>query len=402
MLYLPSDDSQTLPNHEADSFWNVFKLCQQGANLHIVGFSTYGYNGAWDTSASTTVVTPYSIPPKNTWGLEDVRFTKAESEDYISRFCTTYFDLEEDDTTLLQEYVVNTTAYHPGLVAYFMDKIQDHFFSDRKYGKKLTFERIFLYLKSYEFYIAIGNEARACKALYHLTDEEAKVCDMVFHGVSSRIPLQSREALRLLKTGLLSVQNEQLDFTAPYLRVLYLQQRYGSSLRAKKPPEDFKAFLKGTFTIMDANTIRNSSSVGTDGRILERLWQMEFYRAATSLLPYDVHISPDVGARWGSRGYLDFWVDDDRCWAIELLRDGSDAPGHKHRFEDGGIYARIKKRTKEWAIIDIRNPGLSNKRPAYNGGNWVNVYCQENWDSVIIDYGEGEQTSVCLMGGQVG
>ena len=169
MLYLPSGDSQTLPNHEADSFWNAFKLCQQGANLHIVGFSTYGYNGAWDTSAPTTVVTSYSIPPKNTWALEDVRFTKAGSEDYISLFCTSYFYLEEDDATLLQEYVVNTTAYHPGLVAFFMGNIHDHFFSDRKYGKKLTFERIFLYLKSYEFYIAIGDEARACKALYRPT-----------------------------------------------------------------------------------------------------------------------------------------------------------------------------------------------------------------------------------------
>ena len=177
----------------------------------IAGYRGGGFPEGSHRPPPTTVVTPYSIPPKNTWGLEDVRFTKAESEDYISRLCTSYFDLEEDDTTLLQEYVVNITAYRPGLVAYFIGKIQDHFFSDRKYGKKLTFERIFLYLKSYKFYIAIGDEARACKAPYHLTDEEAKVCDMVFHGVSSRIPLQSKEALRLLKTGLLSVQNEQVD-----------------------------------------------------------------------------------------------------------------------------------------------------------------------------------------------
>ncbi|RUS21168.1 hypothetical protein BC937DRAFT_93423 [Endogone sp. FLAS-F59071] len=70
---------------------------------------------------------------------------------------------------------------------------------------------------------------------------------------------------------------------------------------------------------MNAETIRNLYSIGTDDWLLEHVWQMEFYRAATQILPRNIFISPDVGAHFKSSGYLDFWVDDGWCWAIKLL-----------------------------------------------------------------------------------
>ena len=152
------------------------------------------------------------------------------------------------------------------------------------------------------------------------------------------------------------------------------------------------------FTNMNAEVIRNSYCVGKDERLLERAWQMEFYRAATQVLPPNIFISPDVGTYWGSSGYVDFFVDDDRSWAIELLRDGEDAPDHKKRFEAGGIYVPIKRISKEWAIIDIRQPGLPNDNPAYSADcHWINVYCQENWKSVIIE-DKDEKVEVQLLG----
>ena len=85
----------------------------------------------------------------------------------------------------------------------------------------------------------------------------------------------------------------------------------------------------------------NSFGVGKDKRLLERTWQMEFYRVATQVLPNTVYISPDVGADFGSRGFVDFFVDDDRKWVIELLRDGERAEDHENRFKSDGIYAKI-------------------------------------------------------------
>jgi hypothetical protein len=147
---------------------------------------------------------------------------------------------------------------------------------------------------------------------------------------------------------------------------------------------------------MSAEVIRNSYCVGTDGRFPERAWQMEFYRAATQVLPDDIFISPDVGTYWGSGGYLDFFVDNDRSWRIELLRDGQDTSSHKSRLES--VYNSIKKICKEWAVIDIRHPGLRNKKSEYSGDrHWINVYCQKNWESVIIEDKDGK-VGVQLMG----
>jgi hypothetical protein len=206
------------------------------------------------------------------------------------------------------------------------------------------------------------------------------------------------EKTRLVKTNLLSEQGNKLDFASPYLRMLYLQRRWGSTIRPTNPPQDFKSFLRGTFTKMSAETIRNSYCVGVDERLLERAWQMEFYRAATQILPLDIFISPDVGTYWGSSGYVDFFVDDDRSWSIELLRDGENASNHKQRFEAGHIYAPLRRISKEWAIIDIRRPDLPNYNPAYSADHhWINVYCQDNWESVIIE-DKNEKVKVRLMG----
>jgi len=155
-------------------------------------------------------------------------------------------------------------------------------------------------------------------------------------------------------------------------------------------PEDFKSFLLATFAAMNAKTLQNSYGIGKDGRLLERTWQMEFYRAATQVLPADVFISPDVGARFGSHGFLDFYVDDGRNWAIELLWDGDKAPQHQERFELGGVYNSIKEASKEWAIIDIRSPEFESL-PRMKGDHWIYVRCQEGLESVTVEFEDTEE-----------
>jgi hypothetical protein len=65
-----------------------------------------------------------------------MRFTQDEYEDYFLHFCKTHLRKmkDENDIKYLQEYVCNTTARHPGLVAFFMNHIRDHFSSQLKYN----------------------------------------------------------------------------------------------------------------------------------------------------------------------------------------------------------------------------------------------------------------------------
>lgn len=61
-------------------------------------------------------------------------------------------------------------------------------------------------------------------------------------------------------------------------------------------PTNFRSFPHAVFTNIDSETIEKSYFVGKDGRLLERAWQMEFYRAAIQALPSNIYISADVGA----------------------------------------------------------------------------------------------------------
>ena len=120
-FFAPLSDTPLQAYHSGNTFWDVFKQCLQGGNLQIVCFTSDGYKGALATPG--TLVTPCAIPEQNTWGFNDVRFTDDEFEDFVSRFCKSHLHLEDHDSKLLQQYVGNTTGYHPGLVACFMDKI---------------------------------------------------------------------------------------------------------------------------------------------------------------------------------------------------------------------------------------------------------------------------------------
>lgn len=153
MLYKTKDDSSATPHHGGSVLWHVFKTCQQSGNLRIVVFAVYGYRGAWDCSSACAMdVSPFQINPSNTWGLEDLRFTDDEYNDYVSRFCRAHMgNMGSGDAAALQEYVRNTTGRHPGLVAYFMNSIRQKFQQRLKYGGALKFSEIFLYLKTHDF-----------------------------------------------------------------------------------------------------------------------------------------------------------------------------------------------------------------------------------------------------------
>ena len=49
--------------------------------------------------------------------------------------------------------------------------------------------------------------------------------------------------------------------------------------------------------------------------------QKEFYTRAVSFLPINLNISPKVGKVFGIKGRLDFYVNGDKRWGIDLIRE---------------------------------------------------------------------------------
>jgi len=210
---------------------------------------------------------------------------------------------------------------------------------------------------------------------------------------------------RLIKTYILSDvssdesttdDNKVLDFAAPLIRLAYLQNRVGSMQRSVMAPKNFREFLTLVFAAMNPKTLQASLGIGSDGRLLERVWQMEFYRAATQVLPESIFISVDVGAVFGSSGFIDFYVDDARDWAIELLRDGNDVEEHCRRFEADNVYGPIVGIAKEYAIIDIRQS--QKELPRSPKREFIHVQCAINFESVIMRFADGSKEKIALLG----
>jgi hypothetical protein len=235
---------------------------------------------------------------------------------------------------------------------------------------------------------------------------EEQICDEVIrHPDGYRNTDYSEDivgaVVRFRRTGLLHEKDTVLDFSAPLLRSCYFQSRLGSTIRAGSPPDNIDDFILKTFTLIDPFVLAQSLGIGTDGRLLERTWQMEFYRAATRLLPKSDVLSPDVGAWFNSPGYLDFWVGGSRKWAIELLRDGNKVSEHLDRAN--GLYVEIITGANVYKVIDIRKPG-SKPPQRLSRENLVTVICGDMWKEVTI-YGlerhpEGKTVSLNSAGQQ--
>ncbi|CAG8693980.1 7807_t:CDS:2, partial [Acaulospora morrowiae] len=397
-------ENEDEPRHGGNVFWNSFKRILQSSRLYIVAFASYGHYGAYTARGDHAImdISPCSLHKSNMWRFEDVCFTREEFHSYFNYFCEKNLQmLKEEDIPLLSCYVSEITALHPGLVAFTMNQIHIRFVKHT--FERLTFAKVFAYLKSYDFNDHF-NDIRAMPKITDMSDEEMRIADTVLFKkggleiITNTILFKSRvfKTNILVDTGMTKTGYSSINFPAPLLRATYLQNRFGLVTRPKSPPNSFKDFIISVFSKMNSRVLQKSLGVGNDCRLLECVWQIEFYRASMQVLPMNIYASVDVGAVFGSEGYLDFYINDQRNWAIELLQEEDKLQEHQQRLQKDGRYASILKYAKEWAIIDIRN---SKKRPPeQKGKDVIYVLCAQNFESVQLMYPDGSNDRVQLLG----
>ena len=114
--------------------------------------------------------------------------------------------------------------------------------------------------------------------------------------------------------------------------------------------ETVYTILKQILQLFNPQVLVNTLSMGKHGQRYESIYQDEFYRCCYLLAPSKCH--PDVGAIYGSRGFLDFYIDGELQWGFELLRDGNKLQGHIDRFDlVSGRYADIP--LADYAVVDF-------------------------------------------------
>ncbi len=236
-----------------------------------------------------------------------------------------------------------------------MDALINQFssLSPRPNAKKLEAE-ILLYLMSNPYRTRISDSRAFLKR--PLTQPEKTLLSDLVHATTDAVGYkESIEVIDLIKAGILA-RNHKGDviFTAPVVRAAFIWKLYGESAPRSFTVASLEEFIVECVTRMNPDILKRSKSIGADKRLLERQWQMEFYRCAVQIVSHQHSISPDVGQIFNSEGFLDFYVDDTWKWGIELLREGDEMKSHSERFAPGGIYEAIAPEMAAWVILDFR------------------------------------------------
>jgi len=189
-------------------------------------------------------------------------------------------------------------------------------------------------------------------------DQENIILKNVVLNTSIRITKGSTQAkviANLQKIGILTVldDEDEFQFASPLVTHVVAAHLFRASYEYPKRDITYiDDFLFLCLERLSPNFLSKSKGKSANEILLERTWQMEFYRVATSCLPNNVFVSPDVGHVFGATGYLDFYVNDNKQWAIELTREGKDLDEHIERFGENGEYYEIPN--KDWAVLDFR------------------------------------------------
>ena len=181
------------------------------------------------------------------------------------------------------------------------------------------------------------------------------------------------------------------------MRIVVGQRLFSTS--GQSLPVDFEEFLRRSIERMRPSVLKTSLSYKShEAQLVERAWQMEWYTAATSIMSPAVTVSPDVSPVFGASGYLDFYVNGDLQWGVELVRKGIRLWSYVKHFLSGP-YTDIP--LKRWAIIDFRANtkgicGLKDPKDS-RGAFWYAMYT-EDFREITICRSRAPDETLVLQG----
>jgi hypothetical protein len=125
-------------------------------------------------------------------------------------------------------------------------------------------------------------------------------------------------------------------------------------------------FLLAALQRMRSSALAEFASGNTNETARERQIQMELYRSATSCVPSNVFIIPELRVAM-TNGFVDLNITGAGVdWLWELLVNGDDAAEHQSRFEPGGKYHSRVKQSTRFVLIDFRQGrGIRKTRPGF-------------------------------------
>jgi hypothetical protein len=212
------------------------------------------------------------------------------------------------------------------------------------------------------------------------------------------IKLNEDKLIDLHRSGICIADHTErtLRFSSEIMRIfyrnLYFKAIYGvngSNVITDWNNESVYSLLKRILKLFNPQVFVNTQAIGRDGRRYERIYQDEFYRCCYMLAPSHCH--PDVGSLYGSKGFLDFYIDSELQWGFELLRNGDKLKGHLERFNPTrGTYRDIPLR--DYAVVDFYE-GFTDG--AVYGEKYYRVIFSNDFKTIHLLYNGASEQIVC-------
>jgi len=156
----------------------------------------------------------------------------------------------------------------------------------------------------------------------------------------------------LVKGGVMIYEGSLVKFATPAAKRFFYDRLFPS--RSSFNPETIEDLALGAIATMSSNVLR--TSLGLQQFPKETTWQHLFMQGMQENLTSHVTVCPEFsGSFLGTPkidGEVDFYVNGNLKWGLELLVLGHGIKEHLNRFAPGGAYAPIN--ASDFLVIDFR------------------------------------------------
>jgi len=260
-----------------------------------------------------------------------------------------------------------------------------------------------------ELFDSVIGQCRGVPNARRMTDSELQVCRKVLleGSVSSGSLSPSAKRALLSKGWLYQKKDDSLTFSNPMYQRTFFSTVYPVTRPDVLKHVDLPKTVMEALHRLDPTEFVHSESKGSKSApLLERAWQVQFHRCMNEVIPSAQFVSADAGKIHHTEGYVDFFIDGELHWGVELIREGRDIQHHLNRFLPAPKnlskeeihkqqFARyVNLDCKSYMVIDFRKP---NSNPNKKDENLWTIKYSQDFQTLTVYHNQDKPLTISLM-----
>jgi hypothetical protein len=192
------------------------------------------------------------------------------------------------------------------------------------------------------------------------------------------------------QVGLLEPDQEKLTFTSPVARRFALNWLYPN--RPTVDPANLESLIRTVLASLSSSKLK--STVLPHTFPVEAIFQSVFLDSFISATQESFLVLPEFweefpkegGPQKRIDGRIDFYINGELRWGVELLVNGDRLDDHRERFKEGGRYALLN--VADYIVIDLRSGPVTRVRQLEKRAT---VFYDESFEFCHLLYGLDEK-----------